>query len=135
MQVFRLYGDLGRNRGPIQLKVIIDSQVPTSKKRVQQLIDCLAALKRFISHFTNRLKPFFITLRGAKRVGWNEECDQAFMKIKQYLTESPILASLETGETFYLYLIPTFTTFDGSVDHYDHMHLLTLRVTHPKFWQ
>ena len=72
---------------PIQLKAIMDSQIPTSKKGVQQLTGRLVALGRFISCFTDRLKPFFITLRGVKRVGWNEECDQAFMEIKQYLID------------------------------------------------
>ena len=64
----------------------------------------LAALGRFRSHFIDLLKPFFITLRGAKRTSWNEECDQAFMAIKQYLTEPPILANPEVGDTLYLYL-------------------------------
>ena len=51
---------------PIQLKAIMESQTPTNKKGVQQLTSRLAALRRFISHFTDRLKPFFITLKGAK---------------------------------------------------------------------
>ena len=67
----------------IQFKAIMDSQVPTSRKGVQQLIGRLVALRRFISRFTDRLRPFFITLKGAKMVGWNEECDQDFMAIKQ----------------------------------------------------
>ena len=41
---------------------------------------------------------------GAKRVGLNEERDQAFVVIKQYLTEPLILVSLEAGDTLYLYL-------------------------------
>ena len=64
----------------------------------------LAALGRFISRFTDRLKPFFTTLRGANRAGWNEECDQAFIQIKQYLVEPSILASSDTGETLFVYL-------------------------------
>ena len=83
----------GIEANPIQLKAIIDSHIPTSRKGVQQLTGQLAALGLFISHFTNRLKPFFITLRIAKRASQNEECDQAFMAIKQYLTKLPILAS------------------------------------------
>ena len=83
----------------IQLKDIMDSQVPTSRKGVQQLTGLLVALRRFISRFTNQLKPFFITQRGAKRAGWNKEWDQDFMAIKQYLIEFPILASLEVGNT------------------------------------
>ena len=87
-----------------QLKAILQSPAPSSKKGIQQLTDQLAALGRFISRFTDRLKPFFATLRAANRVEWNEECDRAFMAIKQYLTEAPILVSPEADDTLYLYL-------------------------------
>ena len=33
------------------------------------------------------------------------ECDQALTAINRYLTEPPILASPETGETLYLYIV------------------------------
>ena len=66
---------------------------------------------RFISRFTNRLKSFFTTLKGAKHTGWDIECDQAFMAINQYLTKPPILASPEVGETLYIYI----AIFDVSV--------------------
>ena len=94
----------GIEANPIQLKTIMDSQTPTSKKGVHQLIDLLVALGRFISSFTDRVKPFFTTLKGAKRSDWNEKCDQALIAIKQYLTEPPILASLRAGDTLYLCL-------------------------------
>ena len=76
----------GIEANPAQLKTILQSSAPSSKKGIQQLIGRLAALGRFISRFTDRLKPFFTTLRGANRVEWNEECDQAFIAIKKYLT-------------------------------------------------
>ena len=44
-------------------------------------------------------------LKGSKRAGWSEECNQAFMEIKQYLIEPPILASPRVGDTLYLYLV------------------------------
>ena len=94
----------GIEANPIQLRAIMESQTPTSRKGVQLLAGRLAALGRFISRFTNRLNPFFTTLNGAKQTGCNKECDQAFMEIKQYLTEPPILASPEAGDTLYLYL-------------------------------
>ena len=94
----------GIEANPIQLKTIMDSQTPTFKKGVQKLTGQLAALGQFISHFTDWLKPFFTTLKGAEKVDWNEECDQALMAIKHYLTESPILASLGVGDMLYLYL-------------------------------
>ena len=64
----------------------------------------MAALGRFISRFTNCLKPFFATLKGANRAGWNDECDQAFMAIKQYLTDPLVLASPAADKTLFIYL-------------------------------
>ena len=50
-----------------QLKAILESLAPSSRKGVQQLTERLAALRRFISLFTDRLKPFFATLKGTNR--------------------------------------------------------------------
>ena len=87
-----------------QLNAILQSPTPISKKGIQKLTGHLATLGHFISWFTDHLKPFFATLRGANQAEWNEECDQAFMAIKQYLTEPPIIMSPEAGDTLYLYL-------------------------------
>ena len=93
----------GIEANPKQLKAILQSLAPTSKKEIQRLTGRLAALGRFISRFTDRLKPFFATLRGTSRVEWNEERDQALKAIKQYLAEPPILVSPGHRETLYLY--------------------------------
>ena len=95
----------GIEANPFQLETIMESHTPTTRKGVQQLIGQLAALGRFISRFTDRLKPFFTTLKEAKKTGWDTECDQALIAIKQYLTEPPILANPETSETLYLYIV------------------------------
>ena len=94
----------GIDANPSQLKAILESTTPRSRKEVQQLTGRLASLGRFISRFTDRLKPFFATLRGANRIEWDEECDRAFTQIKHSLAEPPILASSEAGETLFVYL-------------------------------
>ena len=94
----------GIEANPVQLKAILQSPLPSFKKEIQQLTGRLVALGRFISRFTDRLKPFFTTMRGASRAEWDKECDRAFVEIKQYLTEPPILVSLGHGDTLYLYL-------------------------------
>ena len=94
----------GIEANPAQRRAILQSPTPTSKKGIQQLTDRLAALGRFISRFTDLLKLFFTTLRGASWAEWNKECDRAFVAIKQYLTESPILVNPGDGDTLYLYL-------------------------------
>ena len=105
----------GIEENPKQLKAILQSSAPSSKKEIQRLTGRLAALRRFISRFTDRLKPLFTTLRGARRAEWNEECDQAFVSIKQYLTEPPILVSPEHGDTLYLYLATSDTATSAAL--------------------
>ena len=61
----------GIEANPTQLKAILESPAPSSRKWVQKLTD----LGRFISRFTDRLNPFFATLKGANQAEWNEECD------------------------------------------------------------
>ncbi|KAL6325557.1 hypothetical protein AAG906_023402 [Vitis piasezkii] len=46
----------------------------------------LAALGRFIARFTDKLKFFFLTLKGASLTGWTSDYEQAFGEIKCYLT-------------------------------------------------
>ena len=75
----------------------------------------LAALGRFISQFTDCLKPFFVTLKGANQAGWNEECDEALVTIKQYLAEPPVLASPEAGETLFVYLAVSNVSVSATV--------------------
>ena len=87
-----------------QLKAILESPTPASRKGVQQLIGQLAALGWFISRFTDHLQTFFITLKGANQAGWNEECDKALTAIKQYLAEPLILANPEASETLFVFL-------------------------------
>ena len=80
------------------------SSALASRKEVQKLTSRLANLGRFISRFTDHLKPFFATFKGANRAGWNEECDEALTAIKQYLAEPSVLASPEADETLFVYL-------------------------------
>ena len=94
----------GIEENPARLKVILESPAPSMRKWVQQLTGRLAALGRFISRFTDRLKPFFTTLKGANQARWNEECDQALVAIKHYLAEPLVLASPEADETLFIHL-------------------------------
>ena len=58
----------GIEANPIQLKAIMDSQALTYKKGMQQLTGRLATLGRFISRFTDRLKPFLSYSGEPKRL-------------------------------------------------------------------
>ena len=103
--VLGLHGNKKRiEANPAQLKAILESPAPNSRKGVQQLTGQLAALGRFISRFTDGLKPFFFTLRGVNQAWWYEECDQALVAIKRYLVEPLVLASPKASKTLFIYL-------------------------------
>lgn len=84
----KFFGFMVTQRGievnPAQVKVVLETPVPTSKKK-QRLTGHLAALGQFIAYFTNKLCLFFITLRGANIFGWTDECKHTFEAIKRYL--------------------------------------------------
>ena len=48
-----------------KVKVILETPIPNNKKELQRLTGHLIALGCFISRFIDKLRPFFLTLRGA----------------------------------------------------------------------
>lgn len=64
----------------------------------------IAALNRYISRSSDKIKPFTAMLKGDKKIMWTPECEEAFQKLKVYLTSPPTLSVLKIGETMYVYL-------------------------------
>ena len=63
------------------------------------------ALNRFISKFSDKCRPFFKLLHKNVKFSWNEECELTLQQFKKYLTEPPLLSTLDEGELFYVYLV------------------------------
>ncbi|RVX18673.1 Retrovirus-related Pol polyprotein from transposon 17.6 [Vitis vinifera] len=89
---------------PDQIKAIIETPTPSNKKELQHLTDKLVALGRFIARFTNKLRPFFLVLRKADAIGWTNNCQSVFDKIKHYLAQPPILSNPQPGKRLHVYL-------------------------------
>jgi hypothetical protein len=92
----------GIEANPEKFKAVLDMQAPRTTKQLQQLTGRIAALNRFISRSTDKCLPFFKILRKAFK--WSEECEEAFGKLKEYLTNPPLLSRPNEGEILYLYL-------------------------------
>ena len=71
-------------------------------KEVQSLNEKIAVLNRFVSRATDKCLPFFRMLK--KSFEWTAECQQAFEELKAYLSASPLLSPLQSGEELFLYL-------------------------------
>ncbi|KAK1586409.1 hypothetical protein Q3G72_002259 [Acer saccharum] len=57
---------------------------------------------RFISKSADKCLPFFRALKKGKGVKWNEDCEQAFHALKDYLGRAPLLSKPLVGETLYI---------------------------------
>ncbi|KAL6319777.1 hypothetical protein AAG906_036835 [Vitis piasezkii] len=89
---------------PDQVKAVMETPPPRSKKELQRLTGKLVALGRFIARFTDELRPFFLAIRKAGASGWTDSCQSAFEKIKHCLMQPPILSSPLPEEKLYMYL-------------------------------
>ena len=91
-----------------KVKVILETPIPNNKKELQRLTGHLIALGCFISCFIDKLRPFFLTLRGASTFDWTDKCEQAFGVVKHYLTKPPILSNPKFDKELYMYLVISY---------------------------
>jgi hypothetical protein len=64
----------------------------------------MGALNRFISRFGEKGLPFFKLLKKSGKFEWTDEANDAFEKLKAYLTSSPVLTSPMKKEDMLLYI-------------------------------
>ena len=88
---------------------------PQSIKDVQKLTGCMAALNRFISRLGEKGLPFFKLLKKTDKFEWTEEANEAFKKLKAYLTSSPVLTPPKKYEDMMLYIAATSTVISTAI--------------------
>ena len=75
---------------PDKVKAIQEIPVPRSEKEIRGFMGRLNYIARFILHLTATCEPLFKLLKKDQVVEWNDECQIAFDKIKEYLQEPPV---------------------------------------------
>jgi hypothetical protein len=61
-------------------------------KGVQRVTGCLAALSRFISRLGKKALPLYRSLKKSEHFSWTLEAEEALAKLKDTLSNSPILS-------------------------------------------
>ena len=64
---------------------------PKNLKELRGLIRRLQFIRRFISQHSQRCQPFYELLKEGALFEWNNKCQQAFDRLKRYLSSPPIL--------------------------------------------
>ncbi|XP_028054329.1 uncharacterized protein LOC114258558 [Camellia sinensis] len=95
----------GIEANPDQIKALQDLKAPTKAKELQKLAGMAAALNRFISRSSDRMKPFFQLLRKKTSFEWGSQCSKALEDLKKYLSSPPLLSTPVTNEELFLYLV------------------------------
>ena len=75
-----------------------------TEKEVRGFLGCLNYISRFISHLTATCESIFKLLKQDRALNWNDDCQNAFDIIKEYLQEPPILMLPIEGRPLIMYL-------------------------------
>jgi hypothetical protein len=78
---------------------------PHCVKDIQKLTGCMAALNRFISWLGEKGLPFFKLFKKSGKFEWTDEANDAFEKLKAYLTSSPVLTPPMKKEDMLLHIV------------------------------
>ena len=97
----------GIETNPDKCAAIIAMRSLTLVKEVQQLTGRMAALSRFISAGGEKEHPYFQCLKRNSRFAWTDECEAAFIKLKEYLATPPVLCKPVADVPLRLYFTVT----------------------------
>ncbi|XP_070023146.1 uncharacterized protein [Nicotiana sylvestris] len=84
-------GRRGIELDPSKIKAIQELPLPRNKTEVMSLLGRLNYISRFIAQLTTTCEPILKLLKKDVAVEWTEECQEAFEKIKGYLSNPPML--------------------------------------------
>ncbi|XP_070029881.1 uncharacterized protein [Nicotiana sylvestris] len=91
----KLLGFVVSRRGieldPLKIKAIQELSPPKNKMEVMSLLGRLNYISRFIAQLTTTCEPIFKLLKKNVAIKWTNECQEAFDKIKRYLSNPPVL--------------------------------------------
>ncbi|XP_075080520.1 uncharacterized protein LOC142166018 [Nicotiana tabacum] len=87
-----------------KIKAIRDLPPPRTKKDVMSLLGRLNYISRFIAQLNTTCEPIFKLLKKDATIKWTSECQEAFDKVKEYLSNPPVLVPPEAGRPLFLYM-------------------------------
>jgi len=98
-----LLSERGIEANPEKCAAILVMRSPATVKEEQQLTGRMAALSRFVSASGEKGHPYFQCLKRNNRFVWTKECEEAFIKLKEYLASLPVLCKPQTATPLMLY--------------------------------
>ena len=82
---------------PAKIKAIRHTPISKTQKDVKSFFRKINFIGRFIAQLTSTYEHLLKLLKKNAPMNWNENCQQAFDKIKTYLLNPPVLVSTQAG--------------------------------------
>ena len=86
---------------PDKVSAVLEFPVPTDLKQLRQFLGLSNYYRRFIKGYSSIAEPLHkLTSKSGEGYQWNQECQNAFVSLKQKLTTPPILAYPQFNHPF-----------------------------------
>ena len=82
------------------VEAIQDFPCPTTKKEVRRFLGTAGFYRDFIRNFADISEPLRYLTKDATKFQWTTNCQEAFEKLKELLTQEPVLAFPITNKEF-----------------------------------
>lgn len=77
---------------PDKIKAILDIPPPKNVSEVRRIIGLASWYRRFVPNFSSVISPITSLTRKNVKFLWDQNCDNAFKTIKEYLVNAPVLS-------------------------------------------
>jgi hypothetical protein len=95
---------------PEKVECVLAMPPPQNVKGLQSFLGLCNYYSKFIPSYAKICKPFFKLLRKDVGYVWSDECEQAFVTLKQRLTSAPVLSTPDYKKPFSIH---TDASMDG----------------------
>ena len=87
----------------MRIEAILQISHPRNIKELQSFIGKINFLRRFIPNLAELLRNITNMLKKEQGVKWTLEAKTSFELVKQALTKTPVLISLDFSKDFYIF--------------------------------
>ena len=96
----------GIETNPKKIVAIVNWPKPVTVTQVQSFLGFCNYYQKFIEHYVRVAKPLYQLISGdnakakRKEVEWSKECEEAFLKLKEFCSNTPMLAYADYQKPF-----------------------------------
>ena len=88
---------------PKKIEAVLEWRPPRNVTEVRSFLGLAGYYRRFVKGFSIIAAPMTKLLKKESKFVWDSKCQQSFDKLKQMLTEAPVLTQPESGKDFVIY--------------------------------